>query len=74
MVSNAARDHQIFLLDLFLWRYRKYKMYATEPEFLGDLRNRIINEYQQITADILQKVREHFMKLNGEPFPHVSTI
>ena len=77
-IEWPARSPDLSPLDFFLWGHLKSKIYATQPESLQDLRNRITHECQQITPDILRNVREHFeqllyycMEVNGGHFQHL---
>jgi len=77
-IEWPARSPDFSPLDFFLWGHLKSKIYATEPESLDDLRNRITNECQRITPDMLRNVREHFrqllyycMEVNGGHFQHL---
>nr|CAH7745775.1 unnamed protein product [Callosobruchus chinensis] len=77
-IEWPARSPDLSPLDFFFWGHLKSKIYATQPESLLDLRNRITHECQQITPDILRNVREHFeqllyycMEVNGGHFQHL---
>lgn len=77
-IEWPPRSPDLAPLDFFLWGHLKSKIYATQPESLDDLRNRIINECRQITPQILSNVRERFqqnlfycMEVNGAHFQHL---
>lgn len=54
------RSPDLSPLDFFLWGHLKSKIYATQPESLADLRQRIVHECHQITPQMLQNVRRRF--------------
>lgn len=77
-IEWPPRSPDLTPLDFFVWGYLKSKIYATQPESLDDLRNRIINECRQITPEMLRNVRERFeqnlfycMEVNGGHFQHL---
>lgn len=77
-IEWPPRSPDLAPLDFFLWGHLKSKIYATQPESLDDLRNRIINECRQITPQMLNNVRERFqqnlfycMEVNGAHFQHL---
>lgn len=77
-IEWPARSPDLSPLDFFLWGYLKTKIYKTQPASLEDLRQRIINECQTITPEMLQNVRNRFeqnlyycMDTEGQHFEHM---
>lgn len=63
---------------LFLWGYLKQKVYATPPNSLLDLQQRITTVCRNINIDTFENVREEFsdrlfhcLGVNGEHFQHL---
>ncbi|KYN06546.1 hypothetical protein ALC62_02625, partial [Cyphomyrmex costatus] len=72
------RSPDLTLLDFFLWGHRKEKVYATEPTTAEDMKIRIRQACQEITPDVLQRVRASFhnrinkcIEVNGRAFEHL---
>ncbi|CAH2016536.1 unnamed protein product [Acanthoscelides obtectus] len=53
-IEWPPRSPDLSPLDFFMWGHLKSKIYATQPTSLEDLRQRIVNEFFQITPQILQ--------------------
>lgn len=73
-----ARSPDLSPLDFFLWGHLKSKIYNPRPQSLDDLRQRIINECQQVSPEILHNVRNRFeqnlyycMEVGGQHFEHL---
>lgn len=52
-----ARSPDLTPLDFFLWGYLKSKVYATPPQSLQELRNRIIQVCRDIPVEIIQNAQ-----------------
>ncbi|CAH1998188.1 unnamed protein product [Acanthoscelides obtectus] len=60
-IEWPPRSPDLSTLDFFMWGHVKSKIFATQPTSLEDLRQRIVNEWIQVTPQILQNVRQqHF--------------
>lgn len=77
-IEWPARSPDLSPLDFFLWGHLKNKCFATKPESIEDLRQRITAECRNITPDMLQNVRNRFeqnlyhcMESNGSHFQHL---
>lgn len=77
-IEWPARSPDLNPLDFFLWGHLKSVVYATKPASLQDLRNRIQEECQRISPEMLQHVRDGFehrlyycMETQGEQFEHL---
>lgn len=46
--------------EFFLWCHSEFKIYASRPESLHELRNCRIDELQKVTLKILRNVKQHF--------------
>lgn len=75
MMEWPPRSPDLSPLDFFLWGYLKTKIYATQPESLEDLRQRIEYECLHLNAHVFGNVREafqsrlyHCMEVNGGHF------
>lgn len=65
-------------LDFFLWGFLKNKVYLTLPDNREDLINKIRIASLEVTAEMLRKVRENFVRRvvlceeqNGDLFEHL---
>lgn len=77
-IEWPPRSPDLSPLDYFLWGHLKTKIYATQPDSLEDLRQRIINECRLVTPEMLQNVRQRFeqnlyncMDAGGQHFEHL---
>lgn len=57
-----ARSPDLTPLDFFLWGYLKDLVYATPPQSVDELRNRVIAACQGVDGDMLQRVRENLCR------------
>jgi hypothetical protein len=74
-VEWPPRSPDLSPLDFFLWGHLKSRVYATQPETLQVLRQRIVEECRLITADVFNNVRTEFenrlyycLEVNGGHF------
>lgn len=74
-VEWPPRSPDLNPLDFFLWGHLKSRVYATKPETLEVLRQRIVEECQSIAPDVFCNVRRQFenrlyhcMQVNGAHF------
>ncbi|KYM95568.1 Zinc finger MYM-type protein 1, partial [Cyphomyrmex costatus] len=65
-IEWPARSPDLTPLDYFLWGYLKSKVYATQPQNLDELRNRIMQEAALIDRVIIRNAVSHFY--NRIPF------
>lgn len=77
-IEWPARSPDLSPLDFFLWGHLKNKCFATKPESIEDLRQRITAQCRSITPDMLQNVRNRFeqnlyycMEARGSHFEHL---
>jgi ribosomal protein S13 len=77
-IEWPARSPDLTPLDFFLWGHLKNKIYVDKPASLDDLRQKIINECQLVTPEILSNVRRRFeqnlyycAEANGAQFEHL---
>lgn len=56
MMAWPPGSHDITLLDFFLWRYLKARVYATKIQDIQDLQNRISIEIATVPSHMLQNV------------------
>lgn len=69
------RSPDLTPLDFFLWGFIKNKVYATPPNSLADLKQKIINAFTTVTVDMLENVQQTMMNrielcitVNGDHF------
>ncbi|KAG5889937.1 hypothetical protein JTB14_028946 [Gonioctena quinquepunctata] len=55
-----ARSPDLTPLNFFLWGYLESKVYATEPNNIDVLKQRIVAECEAVSADTFAKVRQEF--------------
>jgi len=56
------RSPDLSPLDFFLWGYIQSQVYATLPLNREDLRNRILQAFNTVTPEMLQRTRANFMR------------
>lgn len=73
-----ARSPDLTPLDFFLWGYLKSKVYATAPDSMDVLKQRITEECRAISADTFERVRQEFInrihycqEVDGAHFEHL---
>lgn len=78
-IEWPPRSPDLTPLDYFLWGYLKSKVYATRPQNLEELRNRILQEAALIDRQMIRKSVEHFytrlafcQEAGGFQFEHLS--
>jgi transposase len=59
-IEWPARSPDLTPLDYFLWGYLKSKVYATQPQNLDELRNRIMQEAALIDRVMIRNAVSHF--------------
>lgn len=77
-IEWPARSPDLTPIDYFLWGYLKSKVYATKPENLEDLRQRIEIEVRRITPEMIENVQNEFyyrlgycQDAQGQHFEHL---
>lgn len=77
-IEWPARSPDLTPLDFFLWGYLKSKVYATKPQNLDELRNRILQEAALIDRDMIRSAVTHFynriafcQEVEGLQFEHL---
>ena len=78
VVNWPARSPDPTTPDFFLWGYLKSQVFATRPQTLADLKERIRDALQDITWDMLHRVMRAFVRrleecvqCNGNHLPSV---
>lgn len=59
-IEWPPRSPDLTPLDYFLWGYLKERVYKTRPVNIDDLKQRISNEIDTITVEMLRNVRDEF--------------
>lgn len=57
-----ARSPDLTVPDFFLWGYLKSRVYANKPQTIAALKENIRQECEQLTPEILRKVKENAIK------------
>lgn len=77
-IEWPARSPDLTPLDFFLWGHLKTKVYTNKPTNVDDLKERIRQEVQNITPEIIGRVQNEFIwrlgycqTTNGEQFEHL---
>lgn len=77
-IEWPARSPDLTPLDYFLWGYLKSKVYATKPNNLEELRNRIMQEAARIDGAMIRDAVTHFynrlafcQEVQGFQFEHL---
>jgi hypothetical protein len=72
------RSPDLTPLDFFLWGHIKQQVYATRPENLQDLKDKIVRACRAISPQVLERVREAIVnralrceQVNGSHFEHL---
>lgn len=59
-IEWPARSPDLTPLDFYLWGYLKSKVYATKPRNIEELKERIRQEIQLITPEVLRSLQREF--------------
>jgi hypothetical protein len=77
-IEWPARSPDLSPLDFFLWGYLKLKIYKSRSQTVDELKEKIINECQNISSEVLEKVMEetyhrfsHCLVVQGSSFEHL---
>lgn len=77
-IEWPARSPDMTPLDYFLWGYLKSKVYATQPQTLEELRNRILREAGVIDREMIHRAVTAFydriaacQEVGGRQFEHM---
>lgn len=72
------RSPDLTPLDYFLWGFVKERVFLTEPTTIENMKDRIRNAFEEITPEVLQRVRASFqmrltqcIQVNGGVFEHL---
>ena len=61
-ISGPARSPDLTPQDFFLWRCVKQKVYQEMPTTAEDMKTRIRTAFRSITCQMLNRVKEHFVR------------
>lgn len=64
-IEWPPRSPDLTPLDFFFWGFLKSRVYATNPETINDLQNRILEETTNITRNMLQRVQNSIYERLG---------